>query len=370
MRVRVLTGDLFDSNAQTLVNTVNCVGVMGKGIALEFKRRFPEMYLDYKARCDRGEVRLGRPYLFRGLLLPWILNFPTKDHWRSVASLDDIIAGLGHLLLHYKEWGITSLAVPPLGSGNGQLEWRVVGPTLTRYLSRMDIPVELYAPYGTPSEQLRPEFYEDGRSIDYLMPEPDWLPGHSIALAEMVARLDSDRRGLAVGSTMFQKLAFLATSVGIPTGIEFKRGSYGPYSADVKRLMARLIQNGVLTQRRSGSMLKLDPGETFEDAREAYAVVLDALDPQIDRVVDLMMRTQDTNDAELFASIIAVASDLTEQTGTSPTEQEIVNGVLNWKIRRRPPLDELELSVAVRDLYSLGWIAAKPSPELAIPAEL
>src|SRR5438128_10256127 len=148
--VTVKIGNLFDSNAQTLVNTVNCVGVMGKGVALEFKERFPEMYEDYVARCKAGDVRLGCPYLYRTLVPPWVLNFPTKDHWRSESRLEDIEKGLRYLLDQHRSWGITSLAVPPLGCGHGQLEWRVVGPTLYRYLKRMDIPVELYAPFGTP----------------------------------------------------------------------------------------------------------------------------------------------------------------------------------------------------------------------------
>src|SRR4051794_25493567 len=132
---------------QTLVNTVNTVGVMGKGIALAFKKAYPEMYEDYLRRCERKEVALGRPYVFaasRNL----ILNFPTKGHWRAVSKLADIVAGLEHLETHYKEWGITSLAVPPLGCGNGQLEGDVVRPTLVRHLARLDVPVELYAPSG------------------------------------------------------------------------------------------------------------------------------------------------------------------------------------------------------------------------------
>src|SRR6266536_5356806 len=113
--MRILVGDILQSKAQTLVNTVNCVGVMGKGIALEFKRRFPEMYDDYVRRCDSHEVRLGRPYLWRSLTPPFVLNFPTKNHWRSPSRLDDIVEGLRYLREHYAEWGITSLAVPPLG---------------------------------------------------------------------------------------------------------------------------------------------------------------------------------------------------------------------------------------------------------------
>jgi O-acetyl-ADP-ribose deacetylase (regulator of RNase III) len=150
--VRVLSGDLFESKAQTLVNTVNCVGVMGKGIALEFKKRFPEMYEDYVARCAAKRVRLGEPYLFRGPMPPWILNFPTKDHWRSVSRLSDILVGLGYLERYCREWGIESLAVPALGCGEGQLEWQVVGPALYDHLSRLRIPVELYTPHGTKAQ--------------------------------------------------------------------------------------------------------------------------------------------------------------------------------------------------------------------------
>lgn len=172
--VHVLIGDLFQSKAQTLVNTVNCVGVMGKGVALEFKKRFPEMYEDYVQRCQRKQVKLGQPYVYKTLVPPWILNFPTKDHWRSVSRLEDIVRGLKYLEQHYQEWGIISLAAPPLGCGQGQLEWRIVGPTLYRYLKRLQIPVELYAPYGTPHEELQPTFLEknEGNGVHSALPPP------------------------------------------------------------------------------------------------------------------------------------------------------------------------------------------------------
>lgn len=156
--VTVLIGDLFESRAQTLVNPVNCVGIMGKGMALQFKQRFPEMFEDYARRCRDHRVRLGEPNLYRRLIEPWILNFPTKDHWRSVSRLADILQGLEHLQKHCREWGITSLAVPPLGCGEGRLEWRVVGPKLYRRLSEMDVAVELYAPLGISREELKTVF--------------------------------------------------------------------------------------------------------------------------------------------------------------------------------------------------------------------
>lgn len=110
MPIELKTGNLFKSKAQTLVNTVNCVGIMGKGIALEFKKSFPEMFSDYVSKCKLNQVKLGYPYLYRRIFTPWIINFPTKNNWRSRSNLDDIISGLEYLTLHYKEWGIESRA--------------------------------------------------------------------------------------------------------------------------------------------------------------------------------------------------------------------------------------------------------------------
>jgi O-acetyl-ADP-ribose deacetylase (regulator of RNase III) len=156
--IQAIVGDIFDSNAQTLVNAVNCAGVMGKGIALEFRKRFPSMYEDYVERCARKQVRLGQPYVYLRPSPPHIVNFPTKSHWRSVSRLEDILAGLEDMRQRYQEWGITSLAVPALGCGEGRLEWRVVGPILYHHLAQLAIPVELYAPAGVTTTELNTTF--------------------------------------------------------------------------------------------------------------------------------------------------------------------------------------------------------------------
>jgi O-acetyl-ADP-ribose deacetylase (regulator of RNase III) len=144
--ITIKTGDLLESNAHTLVNTVNCVGVMGKGIALAFKNEYPEMFLDYKKKCESGKVIAREPYLYKVSDDLWILNFPTKQHWRSDSNLNDIIGGLSHLSGHYEEWGIKSLAVPPLGCGNGNLALTEVGPIMVKHFSQFSIPVEIYVP--------------------------------------------------------------------------------------------------------------------------------------------------------------------------------------------------------------------------------
>ena len=144
--VKEVIGNLFESRAETLVNPVNCVGVMGKGLALEFRRRFPEMFKEYVARCARKEVRLGEPYLYCDASGARILNFPTKDHWRSPSRLADIERGLDHFAKYYAEWGLKSVAFPQLGCGNGGLRWEEVGPLIFLKLRPLNIEVEVYLP--------------------------------------------------------------------------------------------------------------------------------------------------------------------------------------------------------------------------------
>lgn len=366
--IDVKVGDLFESEAQTWVNTVNCVGVMGKGIALTFKQRFPAYFEDYKKRCERDDVHLGRPYLYTREEPPWILSFPTKDHWRSLARLEHIVEGLEYLEANYEEWGIESLAVPPLGCGNGQLEWAVVGPTLYEHLQRLEIPIELFAPFGTPPEMLTNEFLTsdvEARGSDDF--DPDWIEPGWVALVETLRRIQEDPFHNPVGRTMFQKLAYFATEEGIPTGLEHEKGTYGPYAPGLKSARSKLLNNGLLTEEKKGRMFHIEVGSTYEDARRAYADSLDDWEETIDRVVDLMLRTDmDTNRAELIASILFIGERYEALQGEVPTEAEILDGVLDWKSERDPPLDPNEVAYYIRFLASTGWLEAKISEGLDI----
>jgi O-acetyl-ADP-ribose deacetylase (regulator of RNase III) len=134
---------LLDSPAQTLVNTVNCVGVMGKGIAREFKEREPTMFVRYKEICDRRELAPGRLWLWRGAD-SWVLNFPTKMHWRQPSRLEWIEQGLKKFLSTYEDLGIREISFPRLGCGNGNLEWEDVRPLMEQYLNRAGIPIYIH----------------------------------------------------------------------------------------------------------------------------------------------------------------------------------------------------------------------------------
>jgi len=367
--IKVLVGDIFESKAQTLVNTVNCVGVMGKGIALEFKKRFPEMYEDYARRCERGEVQLGEPYLFKSLIPPWVLNFPTKDHWRSLAKIEDIINGLEYLVEHYEEWGITSIAVPPLGTGLGQIEWRVVGPILYRYLSRMDIKVELYAPYGTPTDELELSFLirdAQSRQIPLKAPRPSSIRPSWAALVEILYRIESQPYHWPIGRTRFQKMAYIAKSAGLPLDIHFQRSSFGPYSPGLKQMISHLMNNGLIREERSGKMFQLVVGSTYESVRHIYSSDMNQWNHIIDKVVDLFMRVN-TRQAEIIATVIYAAKELQSSKSSKLTESDVVNAVMEWKQRRTPPLDEAQVSLTVRNLAALKWLNVDASKDLRLP---
>jgi O-acetyl-ADP-ribose deacetylase (regulator of RNase III)/uncharacterized protein YwgA len=370
--VKVLFGDLLKSKAQTLVNTVNCVGIMGKGIALKFKEQFPDMFNDYVGRCNRKEVKLGRPYLFKRLTLPWILNFPTKDHWRSVSRIEDIMQGLKYLLGHYKEWGITSIAVPPLGCGQGQLEWKIVGPTLYRYLNQLDIPVELYAPYPTPHEELRPEFL-DQEPVDTFNEKtkqssekvkPAW-----IAVVEILSRLEQEPYHWPVGGTTFQKIVYIASQEGLPTGLHYQKSSFGPFSPELKGVITRLVNNGLIREEQLGRMFAVKVGPTFRDARKAYMSDLVKWESVIDKTSDLFMRMQ-TRQSEVVATVLFAANLVANRKKEQPSEKEVLTEVMEWKQRRRPKLDDKEVAYTIRNLAALSWLKVKPSSDLPIPDEI
>lgn len=143
--INIINGNIFNTKAQTIVNTVNCVGVMGKGIALVYKLRYPAMFDLYKSYCSSKHIDIGKLWLYKGEPnAPWVLNFPTKKHWKFPSKIEYIVEGLEKFVATYKEKGITSIAFPLLGTHNGGLDKDEVLSIMTQYLSQCDIPVEIY----------------------------------------------------------------------------------------------------------------------------------------------------------------------------------------------------------------------------------
>jgi len=362
--VNVGKGDIFKSKCQTLVNTVNCVGVMGKGIALGFKERFPEMFEDYVERCKRGEVKLGKPYIYKRKTIPWIINFPTKDHWRSVSRLEDIVIGLKLIKENYKQWGIESIAFPPLGSGLGQLNWDIVGPTLYKYLRMLDIPVELYAPKNTSFDQMTMEFLGNKSHLSALNANGNNKiePG-LIALIEILANIEKEPYRWQLGRTSFQKVAYFATELGLETGLDFARSSFGPFASEFKSKLTKLVNNGLIREDKLGRMFAIRVGPTYETARVRYESYLRDHRAIIDKLSDLFLRVN-TTQAEVAATIHFAAYHLVDRSADRPSEKDVFDAVIKWKERRRPKLDEKQIAFTIRNLAALGWLEVRPSNDL------
>lgn len=365
--MNVLIGDLFKSNAQTLVNTVNCVGVMGKGIALEFKKRFPEVYDDYIDRCKKGDVKLGQPYLFRRSALPWVLNFPTKQDWRSESKLEDIVRGLEHLRRKYVKWGIQSLAVPALGCGHGQLEWCVVGPTIYRQLARLNIPVDLYAPYVTPHEELRPNFRED-LPLETRLEEGGGkrISAGWIALPGILDAIRRSSNFHPVRRSAFQPMAYFATVAGIPTGLSYDLGKHGLRAEKFTLLMNRLLNNGLVCEVYAGNDCGYDLGPTFQDASRGYGEDLKKWDCAIKRVAELFLRIG-PEQVDLAATIHFRKSGTNLERGATrcPHDASTENTRSHegeGDRSRNPKVYNL-----IRDLTELGWLQQRTNGNMGSP---
>lgn len=364
---QALIGDLFASQAQTLVNTVNCVGVMGKGVALEFKKRWPAMFEDYQRRCASKQVRLGVPYLYRDVAGATIVNFPTKDHWRSPSRAADIENGLDYLVAHAEEWGIRSLALPPLGCGNGGLEWSEVGPLIYRKLHGAPFDVEVYAPFGTPAQQLTEEFLAapaqmslsgKGRRNEKL--NPAW-----VALLEVLREVQAQPYVNPIGRTIFQNLCYVLTEMGVPTGFQFGKGSYGPFSTDVKLALHEMANRNWLQEKPLGRMVALTVGPQYEEDRAKFAAQIDAHQKRIAKAVDLFSRIKSTEQAEEVLTVLYASRQVKQARGTDAvSERDIYDYILEWKKSWHSEEKQQAVASAIRNLVLLGWMKVQVSEDL------
>lgn len=229
--LRFVQGDLLKTEVEALVNTVNTVGVMGKGVALQFKRAFPENYRAYAAACRRGEVQIGRIFVHdRGPLFRprYILNFPTKRHWRQPSRLEYVEAGLKDLVRVVRELGIRSLALPPLGVGSGGLPWPTVRERIQAALSGLEgVDVLVFEPL--PSEITRP-LAPAGK-------KPRLTPARA-ALLKLLGLYDAF--GETLGRLEVQKLAYFLQEAGLDLRLIFTAGKYGPYAETLNHVLERL----------------------------------------------------------------------------------------------------------------------------------
>ena len=367
--IKVLVGDIFNSEMETLVNTVNCTGVMGKGIAKEFKRRYPDMFEEYKAKCERKEIKLGHLTIYEAEDIfsnKKILNFPTKGHWKSPSKLRDIITGLDYFITNYKTWNITSIAFPPLGCGNGGLEWSYVGRIMYQKLKDLPLDIEIYAPFGTPLKELKKEFLTQPVNIanvgNFNSPsnqiKAEWVP-----LLECVFRLQKNIYSPKVGRTKFQKIAYILTELGVETGLEFKQQSYGPFSEELKHVINVFSNSNLLIERKLGSMLEMKVSDNYIIFRDKYLPVIKKYEAKISKTTALFERIKTTEKAEEVTSIIYVLRELKKEQ-ERVSDFEVLNNLLLWKKRWDKPEKKESLVNSIKNLAVLRWIDIHFSEEL------
>jgi uncharacterized protein YwgA len=321
------------------------------------------MFADYKRRAERKAVRLGEPYLYRDPSRKRIVNFPTKDHWRSPSRLSDIERGLDYLAAHISDWGITSLALPPLGCGNGGLEWSEVGPLIWRKLHDVPIEIEVYAPYGTPRQQLTQAFLSspsqmslEGRGRKHAPLKPEW-----IVLLEILRELEAQPYANPVGLTIFQKISYVVTEMGVPTGFEFDKGSYGPFSGEVKLALHDFANRNWVNEEQLGKMISLRVTPQYEKERSQYKEQINRYKTKIDKTVDLFSRIKSTEQAEEVVTVLFASRELKQSKVGGIAEQDLQDYILGWKKSWRSEDKKHALANSIRNLVLLGWLRANIS---------
>ena len=335
-------GDLLGTDAEALVNTVNTVGVMGKGIALQFKQAFPDNYKAYEAACKRGEVEPGKMFVFhRSAGNPRvIINFPTKKHWRGKSKIGDIESGLRALIDVVKIERIRSIAVPPLGCGNGGLDWNDVRPLIEKAFSGVPaVTVQLFHPEGAPKTD----------EMKVATKRPAMTPGRAVIL-ELLSRYALP--GYRLTLLEIQKLAYFLQEAGEPLKLDFQKQRYGPYAENLHFVLQRMEGHFVRGYGDRSRDVSLD---LFPDAvREAEQFLTgesDTLD-RLTRVAKLIEGYETPYGLELLATVHWVA--VHESSAAKNDPQSAISGVISWNEHKRKTFTPDRIKAAWHRLQAEG----------------
>lgn len=346
--ITIRRGNLLEDDAEALVNTVNTVGVMGKGIALQFKRAYPDMFADYEKASKSGEIERGRVYVWEtnSLHPKFIVNFATKGHWRGRSRLVDVETGLQDLVRVIREKDIASVALPALGAGNGGLEWDTVRARIIDAFSELpEVDVRVYEPAGAP------------KASDMRVRTPK--PTFNVNRAALVALIDRYRRVSFTSSLIeVQKLAYFLQLAGQPLRLQFEQGRYGPYT-DTLRHVLNDVEGHYLVGFGDGSASALDATsiEPMAGAAEAAEELLrgepDVLD-RIGRVLDVVSGFESMYGLELLATTYWVMADSDDALQDAASAIEHVH---EWSPRKRELFSDRHIGIAWNALHERGWVA-------------
>ena len=343
------TGDIFEEDVEALVNSVNCVGVMGRGIALQFKNLFPQNFKAYSDACKRDEVRPGQMFVYDSGKMTnprYIINFPTKRHWRGKSRMEDIEVGLDALVQEIRDRNIRSIAIPPLGSNLGGLNWADVRPRIEKALMELDdLTIVLFDPGGGPADD-RPN-----RSTK--------APKMTRGRAALISLMEHYLRGLLdpfVTLLEVHKLMYFMQEAGEPLKLDYHEGIYGPYAENLRHVL-RPLEGHLISGYEDGGdapgkQLELVPG-----AIEEAATHLDRYPKTRDRlakVVQLVEGFESSFGLELLTTVHWVAN-----RNPAATEEEVIASTYAWGLHKRQ-FSERQIKLALQVLRKKGWL--EPSP--------
>ena len=354
MAVEKTTGDLLAADVDALVNTVNCVGVMGKGIALQFKRRFPAVFKEYAAACRRGEVEIGRMYVAQTGLLDgpqWVINFPTKKHWRSPSRLEYVQEGLEDLKRVLREHDIRSVAIPPLGAGNGGLDWNEVEPLIEHALEGMDVHAIIYEPAAGQRDVAPP--------VNIRM---TWGRALLIALLDRyvaqreVAEPWEDQRGAS--HLEIQKLMYFAELLEPRLDLRFEQGRYGPYSERVRHLLQGMEGGYTIgLGDGAGRVLDLNPiAPTERGIAEARRFLESEQHAHVAALVDRVMKIVEGFEGPYGVELLASADWVCRWQNAADAEGA-TSMVREWSHRKGRLFTEHHVSRAMEHLVTSGALS-------------
>ena len=353
--ISLTTGNILEAQADALVNTVNCVGIMGRGIALQFKNTYPRNFRLYEAACKRNEVQPGRMFVTEtGEIAPrFIINFPTKRHWKGKSRMEDVEAGLIDLVRVVQELGIRSIAIPPLGAGLGGLEWSDVRPRIEAAIAGLSaVETTIYEPAGTP----------DLAAIARNKKVPNMTAGRA-ALVGLMQRYLNGLMDPFVTLLEAQKLMFFMQEAGEGLRLEYEKGHYGPYSAKLGHVFKNIEGHLVSGYADGGDdptkQLPIIPG-AFEQA-ESFLADRTETRQRFDRVADLVAGFETPYGLELLATVYWVA-----RMESAHTFEDVVSGVHRWSVRKRQFTHE-QIAVALDTLQDKGWLNTVTAPLAMTP---
>ncbi|VXD23621.1 Appr-1-p processing domain protein [Planktothrix serta PCC 8927] len=337
-------GNLLTANTEALVNTVNCVGVMGKGIALQFKQGFPENFLHYKKACNAKQIQPGQMFTFTtgNLFNPkYIINFPTKLHWREKSKLEYIEVGLKALIEEIKQLKIQSIAIPPLGCGNGGLNWIEVKPLILQAFAELpDVQVLLFEPIGAPkADQIQvttetPEITRS-RALFIRLLELYGIPGYRLTKLEI------------------QKLAYFLQVAGEPLKLRYKKHKFGPYADNLNHVLQVLdghFIRGYGDRSKNSEMYVLPEGQAI--AQQFLEQHPDA-NNRLERVHCLIEGFETPYGLEMLATVHWVTI---EDPQAAVDCEQAIRRVQEWNERKRQIFKPNHLSKAWKRLYEQKWL--------------